>query len=321
MALQSSGAISLSQIAGEFGGSTPHSLSEYYRSGGLVTSNNTNIPASGSISFSNFYGAAAFTYTTFYNSSGVWTGVSKTAHSTISSTNGSFSPARNGRGTFVVIGAGGSGAIGKLQIPDLSPRHDGRCNMGGGAGGAVVLKSVSNLSTSQNYSIVVGSGASTTHTVGESGISGGQGGNTTVTGNGLSLTARGGNGGTFSGSFFQGTGVGGTGRTGSGGDVNLTGGNGSGDTSTSISGVSGGAAGGPSAPNNDTNGQGAGSHISLLSNYYGISNIGSGASGYADGQIGGGGGSQSWAMNSPYSYNITNSAKGGNGIVYLIYWD
>ena len=29
MALQSSGAISLSDVAGEFGGSQPHSLSEY----------------------------------------------------------------------------------------------------------------------------------------------------------------------------------------------------------------------------------------------------------------------------------------------------
>jgi hypothetical protein len=30
MALQSSGAISLNDIATEFGGTTPHSLSEYY---------------------------------------------------------------------------------------------------------------------------------------------------------------------------------------------------------------------------------------------------------------------------------------------------
>ena len=58
MALQSSGAISLNDIATEFGGSTPHSLSEYYRDGGLVTSNNTSVPTSGTISIGNFYGAA-----------------------------------------------------------------------------------------------------------------------------------------------------------------------------------------------------------------------------------------------------------------------
>ena len=57
MALQSSGAISLNNIAAEFGGSTPHQLSEYYRNGGLVTSNNTNVPTSGTIDFADFYGA------------------------------------------------------------------------------------------------------------------------------------------------------------------------------------------------------------------------------------------------------------------------
>ena len=51
MALQSSGAISLADIAGEFGGSAPHSLSEYY---GVAS----GIPASGQISFSQFYGKA-----------------------------------------------------------------------------------------------------------------------------------------------------------------------------------------------------------------------------------------------------------------------
>lgn len=52
MALQSSGAISLSQIAAEFGGSTPHSLSEYY---GVAS----GVPASGTIDFADFYGTSA----------------------------------------------------------------------------------------------------------------------------------------------------------------------------------------------------------------------------------------------------------------------
>lgn len=57
MALQGSGTITLNDIAGEFGGSTPHSISEYYRSGGLVPNSgaNSNIPTSGTISFSQFY--------------------------------------------------------------------------------------------------------------------------------------------------------------------------------------------------------------------------------------------------------------------------
>ena len=57
MALQSSGAISLSDIQDEFGGSNPISLSEYYRNGSYVTSNNTGVPTSGTIQLDDFYGA------------------------------------------------------------------------------------------------------------------------------------------------------------------------------------------------------------------------------------------------------------------------
>ena len=53
MALQSSGSISLFNIAGEFGGSTPHSLSEYYDAA-------DGIPASGAISVSQFYGTSSY---------------------------------------------------------------------------------------------------------------------------------------------------------------------------------------------------------------------------------------------------------------------
>ena len=61
MALQSSGAISLSNIAGEFGGSTPHSINEYYRGGANVpnTSTNNSIATSGQISLNSFYGGTA----------------------------------------------------------------------------------------------------------------------------------------------------------------------------------------------------------------------------------------------------------------------
>ncbi|GGD03489.1 hypothetical protein GTQ45_02010 [Pyruvatibacter mobilis] len=52
MALQSSGPISLSQIAGEFGGAAPHSLSEYYGAA-------PGVPGSGVIKFSDFYGKSA----------------------------------------------------------------------------------------------------------------------------------------------------------------------------------------------------------------------------------------------------------------------
>lgn len=56
MPLQGSGQITLTDIQNEFGGSNPIDMSEYYRGGAYVTQNNTNVPTSGTISMSNFYG-------------------------------------------------------------------------------------------------------------------------------------------------------------------------------------------------------------------------------------------------------------------------
>lgn len=64
MALQSSGTITIQDIADEFGGTAPHSLSEYYRNGAYVGSSNTGVPTSGTISLSDFYGASAATVVT-----------------------------------------------------------------------------------------------------------------------------------------------------------------------------------------------------------------------------------------------------------------
>ena len=51
-------AISINSLVGEYGGSGSHSLSEYYRGGSFVAnhSNNANVPTSGTISLSDFYG-------------------------------------------------------------------------------------------------------------------------------------------------------------------------------------------------------------------------------------------------------------------------
>ena len=77
MTLPSSGTLSLSSIQGEFGGSNPISLSEYYRNGPLVPSYpaNTGIPTSGTISINNFYGATntAPANTTFAGTAGQFT--------------------------------------------------------------------------------------------------------------------------------------------------------------------------------------------------------------------------------------------------------
>lgn len=60
MALPASGTMTVDMIRNEFGGSNPFSISQYYRGGGRVPNSaaNSNIPTSGTISFSNFYGAS-----------------------------------------------------------------------------------------------------------------------------------------------------------------------------------------------------------------------------------------------------------------------
>lgn len=59
MAVKSSGSLSITtDIVGEFGGVAPHSISEFYDGAGLVPAGaNPNVPSSGAVSFSNFYGA------------------------------------------------------------------------------------------------------------------------------------------------------------------------------------------------------------------------------------------------------------------------
>lgn len=63
MTLPSSGAITLSDIQTEFGGTNPISLSEYYAGGSYVPSGTTGVngavPSSGAISMSHFYGTTA----------------------------------------------------------------------------------------------------------------------------------------------------------------------------------------------------------------------------------------------------------------------
>lgn len=60
MTLQASGAIAMSQLRGEFGGSAPDAISEYYRGGARVPDIQVNalVPTSGAIKLRDFYGAA-----------------------------------------------------------------------------------------------------------------------------------------------------------------------------------------------------------------------------------------------------------------------
>ena len=59
MAIKSAGALAISEIAAEFGGSAPRSLSMYYSGGALVAAGTTPIPTAGLIKISDFYGTSA----------------------------------------------------------------------------------------------------------------------------------------------------------------------------------------------------------------------------------------------------------------------
>lgn len=68
MTLQTSGQITLLDLQGEFGGTLPVKLTDYYAGGGLVPAGTTNasgntIPSSGTIKLTDFYGASAVTLT------------------------------------------------------------------------------------------------------------------------------------------------------------------------------------------------------------------------------------------------------------------
>jgi len=73
MALPVSGPISLADIQAEFGGTNPASLNEYYKGGAFVLNTDfaPNVPTSGTIGLSDFYGARKTTLTTLtFNTAG-----------------------------------------------------------------------------------------------------------------------------------------------------------------------------------------------------------------------------------------------------------
>ena len=177
MALQSSGQIKITDIVGEFGGTVPHSLSEYYRNGGEVPGNNTNVPESGTISIGNFYGAVneiQYTIssgtTNFQTSSAFgsnWTtAVPKrliiNSGVTVGSTSSTPALIIDGSmgGTFIVQNAGSIEGAG--------------CAANGGNGGAAVRSDQNGNITFQNAGAIKGGGGG--GGAGGSGGTGGQGG-------------------------------------------------------------------------------------------------------------------------------------------------
>ena len=166
MALQTSGAISIADIATEFGGSAPHSLSEYYGAA-------SGVPTSGAISISHFYGKSSqFTFTITTNQTNAnlaslataagWDGSSALVATINSgvyiSSNSTGTPALTVSGSFpagvtlvnngYIVGMGGSGGVG---------RNGNNTGGSGGYAGGTAL-SVSSAITINNAGTVAGGG-------------------------------------------------------------------------------------------------------------------------------------------------------------------
>ena len=229
MTLPSSGPLSLSDIQGEFGGSNPISLSEYYAGGGLVPPGTSGtygaVPSSGTISIQNFYGTTAFTPVTNTYTSG-------SGNETVPSGASSL--------TLTVVGAGGSGGS---SYTDFGSDVYNSGGGGGGAGYSIITRSVvsGDWSTTIAYSVGTSGGVSSTTTG-------------SLSAGAVSLTGGGGGNGTSADSGSGGGG--GTGGTASGG-TNTSGSAGGSGTASMSSGNPGGAGGASGGTAYGTGGDGA----------------------------------------------------------------
>ena len=177
MACPASGEIKISDIVAEFGGSAPHALSEYYRNGGEVPGNNTNVPTSGEISLTDFYSAVneiQQTYsstTTNLNLSTVfgsnWT---TTVPKRVIINSGVTIGATSGNAAILIP----SGMAGTLVIDNSGniQGHGGAAN-GGAGGNAVSCVSTSGVTINNNSGATIKAGGGG----GGQGGAGGTGGN------------------------------------------------------------------------------------------------------------------------------------------------
>ena len=143
MAIASSGAISISDISSEFGGSGARSLSDYYAGAGLVaylltdTSGNA-LPSSGTIKFSDFYTLTKFVAQSFTTlSPGTTTSTVPTGANAIH--------------VQFAVGGGGGGNIG-----DSYDKAGGESAGAGGGSGAYISDKVFAVTAGETLTFVVG---------------------------------------------------------------------------------------------------------------------------------------------------------------------
>ena len=306
MALQYSGAISLSNIATEFGGTAPHSLSEYYAAA-------SGVPSSGEISFDDFYGKSnifAFNVTSHVANGNLntlataagWDG-SAPIECTVNSNVYCYSTSTGGRGLLVnvagakiinngkIIGMGGKGGNAMQGNTDGGEY--------GYAGGAALEITAANVTVQNNSGAYIAGGG------------GGGGGSIRYGGGG---GGAGGGAGGRGGQWDSGT------RTqpysgGGGGGLGGTGGNGSADGGNQWGrggGAGGGGAGSRDSGNSDVSGGGGGGGGRILPGTGGAGGSSS-STGGAGGSAGNNGGSAGWKQGGGGAGWGATGGTGSNG--------
>ena len=302
MALQTSGQISIQNIATEFGGSTPHSLSEYYAAA-------SGVPASGEISLDDFYGKSnIFTFSITSNvangnlstlatsagwdgsapiectiNSGVWCYATSTSNYGLLVNVANATITNNGK----IIGMGGYGGRG-------SSAQNGQ---GGGHAMRVTVIGVTVTNASGAY------------------IAGGGGG-----GGGRNRDGKYGGGGGGAGGGRGGYSIG-SNHAGSGGGLNSSGGNGGQIGSDNNYGRGGGAGGGGAYiwPHGNSSAAGGGGGGRILPGSGGAggassSNGGSAGNAGSTSSYSGGGGGGGWGASGGRGYSPSYGGSGGRAI-------
>lgn len=197
MTIKSSGPLSLSEIAAEFGGTAPLNLSNYY---GMAT----GLPTNGTIKASNFYGKT-FVVAEIITSNRIWTpkpNFARNIHIFVIGAGGSGGaswPERNGgtyNNTDGVSAASGGGA-GGVSYSRIAASQATPSNIVIGTGGAGVRSGSFNSSSDGNFgsaSSFTGSGLQMVANGGQAGL-----GRTNSDGGSTGVTAPGVSGGTASG--------------------------------------------------------------------------------------------------------------------------
>ena len=314
MPVKSSGDISLDvDIAGEFGGTRPHSISEYYKGGSLVSSVATapNIPTSGQISFSNFYDSAAQFIPTSANSQ-FYTG--------------SYDVFTRGDGRYGVrLKTSGTLFTGKVVTATeyLVVAGGGRGSFSAGGGGAGGLRQGTNLALDATaMSVTIGAGGSN-HPGGDIRAAWSKGGDSTI----KSITATGGGSageyneeagpyttGQDGGSGGGGGGAGGGPRGAGAGNTPATSpsqGNNGAAASTYRGGGGGGA--GAAGGSDSVGGNGIQSSITGTATYYAGGGTAARDNAVRAGGLGGGGGHVNQGGGPGFSYTLGGTNLGGGG--------